>query len=74
VTKEPSSEQARARAIDRLPAPYAVALRLRDAGATDDVIAEALGIDLLSLPSLLDLAEAKLAAIERRRDRGNDPT
>jgi DNA-directed RNA polymerase specialized sigma24 family protein len=70
VTREPSSEEARARAIERLPTPYAVALRLRDAGTPDDVIAEALGIDLLSLPSLLGLAEAKLATIERRLEPG----
>lgn len=52
VTGEQSSNDARARAIDRLPAPYAVALRLRDAGAADDVIAAALGLDPVSLPTL----------------------
>lgn len=70
MTREPSSKQSRACAIDRLPTPYAVALRLRDAAVPDDVIAEALGIDPLSLPSLLNLAEAKLAAIQRRLDGG----
>ncbi|HEY3556553.1 MAG TPA: hypothetical protein VGL05_03800 [Kribbella sp.] len=60
-----SSKDARARAIDRLPTSYAVALRLRDAGAVDDVIASALGIEVVSVPALLALAEAKLAAIRR---------
>jgi hypothetical protein len=63
MTDKQTRQEARARAIDRLPTPYAVALRLRDAGTADDVIAAALGIDAVSLPALLDLAEAKLAAI-----------
>jgi len=58
----------RAEAIGMLPPPYAIALRLRDSGVPDHVMAEALGVDLLSLPPLLDLAEAKLATILRRRD------
>lgn len=61
-----SREQDHARALERLPTAYAVALRLRDAGASDETIAEALGVDVLSLPVLLELAEAKLAAIEKR--------
>jgi hypothetical protein len=65
VTEQLPSKDARARAIDRLPTPYAVALRLRDAGAADDVITVALGIDLVALPALLSLAEAKVAAILR---------
>lgn len=56
----------RAEAVDRLPTPYAVALRLHDAGAPNDLIATALGIDLRSVRPLLDLAEAKLAAMQRR--------
>jgi hypothetical protein len=64
VTGE-SSNDARTQAIDRLPTSYAVALRLREAGAADDLIASALGIEAVSLPALLTLAEAKLAAILR---------
>ena len=50
-----------------LPPPYAIALRLRDLGVPDHVVAEALDVDPLSLPPLLDLAEAKLASIMRSR-------
>lgn len=32
-------------ALDRLPLPYSEALRLRDAGVADRVIAEILGIE-----------------------------
>ena len=59
----------RAEAIGMLPPPYAIALRLRDLGVPDHVVAEALGVDPLSLPPLLDLAEAKLASIMRSRER-----
>jgi hypothetical protein len=70
-----SSKDARARAIDRLPTSYAVALRLRDAGAADELIAAGLGIEAVSLPALLELAEAKLAAILRQeRDLHNGLT
>ena len=46
----------------RLPLPYATALRLRDAGIADDVIAERVGVDLDALPTFMRVAEAKLAA------------
>lgn len=48
--------------MGRLPLPYATALRLRDAGVTAEVIAECLGVECESLPALMRLAEAKLAA------------
>lgn len=54
----------RAASLSRLPLPYAIALRLRDAGITDAVIAEAIGVDLDVLPTLMEVAEAKLAAAE----------
>jgi hypothetical protein len=47
-------------ALDRLPAPYAVALRLHDWGAADEVIAVGLGIDPTAVPGLLDVARRKL--------------
>lgn len=47
--------------IDQLPEGLAVALRLRDAGQDDSVIATALGVPEQSVPTLLDLARAKLA-------------
>lgn len=54
----------RAASLDRLPLPYSTALRLRDAGIEDTVIAECVGIDVDALPTLMRMAEAKLAAAE----------
>ena len=68
VGTEESQRKDRAEAIGMLPPPYAIALRLRDLGMPDHVMAEALGVDPLSLPPLLDLAEAKLASIMRSRE------
>jgi predicted DNA-binding protein (UPF0251 family) len=46
-----------------LPLPYATALRLRDAGIADEVIAERVGVDLDTLATFMRVAEAKLAAV-----------
>jgi DNA-directed RNA polymerase specialized sigma24 family protein len=59
----------RERALAELPVAYAVALRLRAAGADDQTIAAALGIDPAGVPALLEVAEAKLSA-EMARDPG----
>ncbi|MFD6388564.1 hypothetical protein ACWF9G_06685 [Nocardia sp. NPDC055029] len=56
-------------AMDRLPFPYAEALRLYEAGITDEVIAEVLGVDINAVDSVLDMAARKLAVI-RDRDGG----
>jgi hypothetical protein len=53
----------RREALNRLPLPYSTALRLRDAGITAEVIAECIGVERESLPALMRLAEAKLAAV-----------
>ncbi len=53
----------RADAIAELAPAYAVALRLRDAGAGEDLIALALGVDPEAVPSVLGLADAKLATL-----------
>ncbi|MFC9664679.1 hypothetical protein ACFVJ5_30980 [Nocardia sp. NPDC127606] len=50
-------------AMDRLPFPYAEALRLRAAGISDAVIAQVLAVEVDSVESVLQMAEAKLAAI-----------
>ncbi|WP_433684579.1 hypothetical protein [Nocardia sp. CA-119907] len=50
-------------ALDRLPFPYAEALRLRAAGVSDEVIAQVLAVDVDSVGSVLQMAEVKLAAI-----------
>ncbi|HYO01084.1 MAG TPA: hypothetical protein VET27_03905 [Mycobacterium sp.] len=52
----------RAEYLERLPLPYATALRLRDAGIADEVIAECVGVDLDALPTFMRVADAKLAA------------
>ena len=48
--------------LSRLPLPYAAALRLRDAGIADDLIAECVGVDQAALATFMRVAEAKLAA------------
>ena len=52
----------RAKSLERLPLPYATALRLRDAGTADEVIAERVGVDIDALSTFMRVAEAKLAA------------
>jgi DNA-directed RNA polymerase specialized sigma24 family protein len=52
----------RAESLERLPLPYATALRLRDAGMPDEEIAARLELDLDTLPTFMRVAEAKLAA------------
>ena len=49
-------------ALDRLPLSYAIALRLRDAGMNADLIAQCVGVEKESVPALIRIAEAKLAA------------
>ncbi|MFI5035647.1 MAG: hypothetical protein ACHQFZ_05525 [Acidimicrobiales bacterium] len=56
----------RATAVELLPAMHAVAVRLRDSGAPDAVIATALGIDDEQVTTQLGLADAKLANLMAR--------
>ncbi len=53
------------KAMRHLPDIYALALRLRDAGLTNELIAECLAVEREALDLLLQVAEAKLAAILR---------
>lgn len=53
----------RAAAMRHLPAVYSLALRLREAGLEDELIAECLAVEREALDPLWDVAEAKLAAI-----------
>lgn len=57
-----STDARRAESLQRLPLPYATALRMRDAGIADEVIAECVGVDVDALPTFMRVAEAKLAA------------
>lgn len=54
----------RAAALQRIPRPYSLALRLRDAGVRGTLIADCLDIEPEALDPLLRLAEAKLAAAQ----------
>ncbi|MDI9980036.1 hypothetical protein [Rhodococcus sp. IEGM 1307] len=60
-----SSLTPREQALRRLPQPYSLALRLRDAGVADDQMCTYLDIDAHALPPLLELADAKLTAALR---------
>jgi hypothetical protein len=57
-----ATDASRAESLERLPLPYATALRLRDAGIADELIAESVGLDQAALPTFMRVAEAKLAA------------
>jgi hypothetical protein len=53
--------------LDELPFPYAAALRLAQAGASEEMIATALAIEPQGVPALMQLAHAKLDAIAAGR-------
>lgn len=57
-------------ALEQLPDMYAAALRLRARGLRNDEIARKLELEPEAVPSLLRLAEAKLAAISGAREPG----
>jgi hypothetical protein len=57
-----ATDARRAQSLQLLPLPYATALRMRDAGIDDELIAECVGVDLDTLPTFMRVAEAKLAA------------
>jgi hypothetical protein len=58
----------RERALRRLPLPYSLALRLRDAGISADVICEYVNVELAGLHGLYRMAEAKLLAAQNVTD------
>jgi DNA-directed RNA polymerase specialized sigma24 family protein len=53
-------------AFSRLPDTHAAALRLRARGFDDDAIAAALALEPAAVAPLLQIAEAKLAALTAR--------
>jgi len=53
----------RAQAIQALPLPYAVALRLRDEGVEAAGVARVLDVEPQAVGPLLTLADAKLAEL-----------
>jgi hypothetical protein len=58
----------REQALRRLPLPYSLALRLRDAGVAADVICQHVNIERAALDGLYRIAEAKLVAAQQAED------
>ncbi len=56
----------REHALRRLPLPYSLALRLRDAGVAPEVISDYVDVEQASLDGIYRIAEAKLAAAQKR--------
>ena len=55
-------------ALSRLPRTYALALRLSQAGADPQLIAECLDIELEAVGPLLAVADAKLSSLHASED------
>jgi hypothetical protein len=53
-------------ALRKLPLPYSLALRLRDAGVAPEVVSEYVGVDEAALDGVYRIAEAKLNAAENQ--------
>jgi hypothetical protein len=51
-------------ALRKLPLPYSLALRLRDAGVAAEVVSEYVGVEEQALDGVYRIAEAKLSAAE----------
>jgi hypothetical protein len=55
----------REESLRKLPLPYSLALRLRDAGVAREVICEYVGVVDAALDGLYRMAEAKLTALQQ---------
>ncbi|HEY2214159.1 MAG TPA: hypothetical protein VGH31_03815 [Acidimicrobiales bacterium] len=53
--------------LEELPRVYRVGLRMRDLGASDDLIADCLDMDTASVPILLEIGARKLEQAELSR-------
>jgi hypothetical protein len=58
----------REQALRRLPLPYSLALRLRDAGVAADVICLYVNVERAGLDGLYRMAEAKLVAAQQAEE------
>ena len=58
----------REQALRRLPLPYSLALRLRDAGVAADVICQYVNVEQAALDGLYRMADAKLLAAQNATD------
>jgi hypothetical protein len=54
----------REQALRRLPLPYSLALRLRDAGVAADVICQYVDVEPAALEGVFRIADAKLLAAQ----------
>jgi hypothetical protein len=63
----------REQALRRLPLPYSLALRLRDAGVAADVICQYVNVEQAALDGVYRIAEAKLDAALRKTEMGESP-
>jgi hypothetical protein len=68
-----ASEVQQDKPLERLPLPYATALRLRNAGIADEVIADCVGVELDALPTFMQVAYAKLRTASRETTSGKLP-
>jgi hypothetical protein len=55
-------------ALRKLPVPYSLALRLREARVAREVICEYVGVQDASLDGFYRIAEEKLVALQQRRE------
>jgi hypothetical protein len=62
----------REQALRRLPLPYSLALRLRDAGVAADLICQYVNVEQAALDGLYRMADAKLLAAQNATDASGD--
>ena len=62
---------ARERALRRLPLPYSLALRLRDAGVAAEVICQYVNVERVALNGFYRIAEAKVLRRKRQQTAGS---
>lgn len=55
-------------ALRKLPVPYSLALRLRQAGVAREVICEYVGVEDASLDGIYRIADEKLSALQAQRE------
>jgi hypothetical protein len=61
----PDDLSAREQALRRLPLPYSLVLRLRDAGVAPELVCEYVDVEDAALEGLYRVAEAKLTAAQQ---------
>jgi DNA-directed RNA polymerase specialized sigma24 family protein len=64
----------REKALEQLPAAYATALRMHDAGEGHPAIAKALDVAVEAVPRLLEIGASKLDAVQRAARAARKPS